>query len=270
MAKNRITVFTKPWPDLTLEDLADLVVELGADGVELPVRDGYQVTPESISTMLPEAVAALGERGLVISSVAGSLEENTIRAMGESGIGILRVCIGIDMSKGYLASVDAVRQQIVSLEPVLRSAGVTVGIQNHYGHSVASALGILHLIDPIAPEIAGAVLDFAHCALDGEPPEMAADIVKERLSLVNFKNACRVRTNGPDEPEAAWEVLWTTARHGGYSWEQAVKVLGNLGYTGDLCLPGEYSLLGTPGQLMGDDVIPRLGADVAYLRQLLS
>lgn len=272
--KNRITVFTKPWPDPPLAALADRIAGFGADGVELTVRDGYQVTPESVADRLPEAVRILGEAGLVVSSVAGPTEEGVVRAMGDAGIPLLRVCVGIDMRIGYAASIVRIRDDITRLEPALRAGGVRVGIQNHYGHSVASALGIAHLLEPLADDVAAAVLDFAHCALDGEPVDMAYDIVSDRVALVNFKNACRVRVNGPDEEEARWQVLWTTARHGGYSWREAVGVLKKAGYAGDLCLPAEYNRVVGPGvttadQLMGDSVDARITADVAYLRSLL-
>ena len=35
MKKNKITIFTKPWMDHTLEELADLIIDLDADGIEL-------------------------------------------------------------------------------------------------------------------------------------------------------------------------------------------------------------------------------------------
>ena len=272
---NRITVFTKPWRTLSLGALADRIAGFGADGVELTVRDGYQVTPENVAEQLPVAVNALAERGLVVSSVAAPVSEAVIRAMGESGGRLLRVCVGIDMRLGYQASVAKFRDEVIRAAPALRAGGVRVGIQNHCGHSVASALGIMHLLEALAADLAAAVLDFAHCALDGEPVDMAVDIVRDRLALVNFKNACRVRINGPDEPEAAWQVLWTTARHGGYSWRAAVESLRAAGYDGDLCLPGEYNRIAGPGvpsgeQLMGDEVDVRVAGDLAHLRELLT
>ena len=39
-----------------LEQLADKVAALGLDGVELPIRPGYQVQPENVATKLPDAV----------------------------------------------------------------------------------------------------------------------------------------------------------------------------------------------------------------------
>jgi sugar phosphate isomerase/epimerase len=269
MSTNRITVFTKPWKDLSIEQLADLVADIGADGIELPIRDGYQVEPENMASMLPVVRSQFDEKNLTIASVATALTADTIKILGDNGIPLLRICVPIDMTKGYMASVHDTRERIRELGPLLESASVRVGIQNHYGTMIGSALGITHLIDDLSPKTACAVLDFAHCALDGEPAEMAVDIVGKRLGMVNFKNACRVRTNGPDEPEAQWKVLWTTARHGGYSWAEAVKVLKEVGYSGDICLPAEYGNINTSGQLMGEEVIPRIRQDIVYVRSLM-
>ena len=51
-----ITVFTKPWQDLEIGKLADLIAALGFDGIELPVRNGFQVETKSIETSLANAV----------------------------------------------------------------------------------------------------------------------------------------------------------------------------------------------------------------------
>ena len=268
MSKNRITVFTKPWKEVSVEQLADLVADIGADGIELPIRDGYQVDPENMTSTLPVVRKQFDKRDLSISSVAGSLTADTIKTLGDNGIPILRICVHVDMTKGYMASVRDTREKIRELGPLLESASVSVGIQNHYGTMIGSALGISHLIEGLPPKIACAVLDFAHCDLDGEPVEMALDISKTHLGMVNFKSACRVRTNGPDEQEAEWEVLWTTARHGGYSWLEAVKALKNIDYSGDICLPAEYSRLNQKEKLMGEEVIPRIRQDIEYLRYL--
>ena len=253
-----------------MEKLAEIVTEIGADGVELPVRDGYQVEPKNIASDLPKLRKVFERSKLIISSVAGSLTSDTIKVLGDNGVPILRICVPVDMTKGYMASVAEMQKKINDLAPLLESSSVKVGIQNHYGTMVASALGISHLLEGVSQKSACAVLDFAHCALDGEPVEMALDIVQHNLGLVNFKNACRIRTNGPDEPEAAWQVLWTSARHGGYSWAEAVAALKKIKYSGDICLPAEYSRLSEKGQLMGELVIPRIRGDIEYLRSLLA
>src|SRR3546814_6254170 len=94
------------------------------------------------------------------------------------------------MSIGYLASLDRYRRQFDAVLPALDRFGVTIGVQNHYGTHVGSAAGTLHLIEKYDRRHVCAVLDMAHCAVDGEPTAMAVDIVKDRLNgLVNFKRS---------------------------------------------------------------------------------
>ncbi|MBT3272433.1 MAG: sugar phosphate isomerase/epimerase, partial [Spirochaetales bacterium] len=170
--RNRFTIFTKPWQDLSLEDLGKLVKELGFDGIELPVRAGYQVEPGLIGTGLKDAVKILADQGVFIGSVAGNTDKQTINACGENGIPIIRICVSIDMEIGYMATEKIVRQGFDGLIPDLESAGVSIGVQNHCGNSVASAIGIMHLIEGYDPRHISAVLDPAHSAIDGETEEM--------------------------------------------------------------------------------------------------
>ena len=97
---NRLTVFSKPWPELSLEALGKLVKGLGLDGVELPVRPGYQVPPENVAKGLPEAARILGDQGVAIGSVAGPTDERTIEACAAAGCHVIRVCVGIQREHG--------------------------------------------------------------------------------------------------------------------------------------------------------------------------
>lgn len=264
-----ISVFTKPWTD-PLPKLADKLAALGVDGVELAVRPGYQVTPSTAATGLREAVRVLGERGLRIPSIASTADEATIAACADAGVPLIRIMAPIDMRLGYMGSVEKLRRELDALVPALDRHGVTIGVQNHYGFFVGSATGLLHLLEPFDPRHVCAVLDMAHCAVDGEPVAMAVDILKDRLNgLVNFKNAYHARVSNPED-EAVFEVRWTTHRHGGYSWRDFARHLGAIGYTGTYCLPAEYSDPDGKPQRMGDDVLPYLREDLAHLREILA
>lgn len=268
MPRHAITVFTKPWPDESLPALADKIAGLGADGVELAVRPGYQVTPETIAEMLPEAVRNFGERGLVIASIASEADERAIAACSEAGVPLIRVMAPIDLTIGYLASVDRHRRRLNALLPALARHGVAIGVQNHYGNFVGSAVGLLHLLQDYDPRQVCAVLDAAHCAVDGEPVAMAVDILKDRIPLlVNFKSAYHARVTQPED-EAVFKVKWTTHRHGGYSWAEFARCLKAIGFAGNVCLPAEYSDPEGVGQRMGDSILSYLTEDLTHLRGL--
>jgi sugar phosphate isomerase/epimerase len=265
---NPIAVFTKPWK-CSLPELGEKLARWGVDGLELPVRPGYPVTPENVRDELPRAVATLASFGQTIYSVAGTIDEPTIQACGDSGIPIIRVCERIDMKLGYRESVLRIRQLYQRMLPLLARSNVKIGLQNHCDHFVGSAAGTMEVIGDFDPGQVGAVLDVAHCGLDGEPEDMAIDIVWSHLCMVNLKNAFRMRLNGPEAEAAEWRTYWTTGRHGYASWRKTLAELRRRGYAGPLCLCAEYS---NPkgGDLVGDDVNRLLEEDIAYLKALLA
>ena len=268
--KNRLTVFSKPWPELSLEALGKLVKGLGFAGVELPVRPGYQVTPENVTQGLPEAAKILADQGVAIGSLAGPADERTIEACAAAGCPIIRVCVDIQRKLGsYFENEARVRAGYDVLAPALKQHGVSIGVQNHCDRCVGSAIGIMHLIEQYDPAVVSAVLDPGHCAVDGEPPDMAIDITWSHLSLINMKSASHRRTNGLNEVEPTWEVYWTSAQHAGYSWRATLEELRKRDYRKDLCLVAEYT--DPPGgQYMGNAVLPNLRYDMAYISYLMS
>ena len=171
---------------------------------------------------------------------------------------------------GYLQSIKNIQAEYDRLVPALESTGVAIGMQNHCGNMVGSAIGTMHLIGKYDPAIVCAVYDPAHSAVDGETEEMGLDIVWSHLRVINFKSASHRRTNSLNAVEAEWEVFWSTSQHSGYSWRKMVQLLKTRGFTGDICLPAEYSGLGAKGQMMGEDVIPFITYDLAYIKYLLA
>jgi hypothetical protein len=58
-----IVVFSKAFQQLNPQATADLVAEVGWDGIECPVRKGGQVLPERVEEDLPKLAEALRQRG---------------------------------------------------------------------------------------------------------------------------------------------------------------------------------------------------------------
>ncbi len=79
-----LSVFTKPWK-MSLPELARFVSGLGFDGIELPVRPGYQVEPHQINRDLPLAVRTLADHGVRITSVATEPTPEAITGVRRGG-----------------------------------------------------------------------------------------------------------------------------------------------------------------------------------------
>ena len=254
------TVFTKPWPKKSLSELGKFVKGLGFDGVELPVRPGFQVEPEHVGKGLLEAAKILGDEGVRIGTVAGPTDEATIAACGEAGVPIIRICQKVDPKAGYMAEEAKIQAEYDVLIPLLDKHNVAIGVQNHTGFQVNNAMGIRHLIEKYDPKHICAVLDQAHCGLNGEPPEYAIDIVWSHLRVFNLKSAYWLRTNGPEAIVAEWKQFWTTGPHGLAYWPRAVAELKKRNYSGDICLTAEYS--------DHDRVDVLIAQDIAYAKSL--
>ncbi len=252
-AKVDFTVFTKPWR-MPLPELATFVNDLGFDGVELPVRPGYQVEPENVAKGLPEAARILGDKGVKIGTVAGPTDEPTIAACAEAGVPIIRICLSVDMDIGYMATEAKLQKEYEALVPLLDRYGVAIGIQNHCGIDIGTAMGVRHLIERFDPKHFCCVLDQAHCGLVGEPPELAIDIAWSHLRVMNLKSAYWLRSNGPEAEVAEWDPYWTSGRHGMAYWPRVAAELNKRGFAGDVCLTSEYSDQSAVDRLIAEDI----------------
>lgn len=246
------SVFTKPWK-MPAPELGKFVHELGFDGIELPVRPGFQVEPENVARDLPKVARQLADNGVKIYSVAGPTDEATIAACGELEIPVIRVMISI-RNESYLAKVAQTQKEYDELIPLLEKHGVTIGVQNHCDNCVSNAMGLRHVVEKYDPEHIAAVWDAAHNALNGEPPELAIDIVWSHLCMVNLKNAFRRRRNGPEAEYAQWGVYWTSGRQGLASWPRVADELKKRNWRGVLCLTAEYSDHDSVDRLIAGDI----------------
>lgn len=242
MSSHRYTwsLFAKPWAE-RIKDMAENASGLGYDGVELPVRPGYPVSPGNITAMLPEAVRVFESFGIRIISVAGPVEPNSIRACGDCGVPFIRIMAPIPEGMAYYPAVQGIQGQLFPLLGELRQAEVAVLVQNHVGFFVPHAMALRELLEPFDPAQVGAAWDPAHEALCGAPPEMALDMVLPHLRMMNLKNAFWRRLNGPEAPRAHWEPHWTTGRHGLADWPRIARAIRARGWHGVITCCPEYS-----------------------------
>jgi sugar phosphate isomerase/epimerase len=249
----RYSVFTKPWPRLSLHELGELVSSLGFDSIELPVRPGFQVEPEEVSA-LPEASRILAGFGISIASVAGPTNEATIAACAEADVPTIRVMASIANGESYVSAENRLRREYDGLVPLLEKYCVQVGVQNHSNRFVMHGVGLRELVKQYDPRLIGIVWDAAHEALNGGLPDLALDVVWSHLCMVNLKNAFWQRVNGPEAEVAAWEVYWTSGRQGLANWPLVVSELKKRDYSGVVCLTAEYSDHDAVNRLIAEDV----------------
>jgi sugar phosphate isomerase/epimerase len=256
----RFSLFTKHW-NIPSAELGAFVAALGFDGVEFPVRPGFEVTPENVGEKLPRVAKELSKHGVKILSIAGPTDEGTIAACGEAGIPFIRVMVQIPEGGSYLETVDATRREYERLIPVLEKHKVAIGVQNHCGRFVANAGELRHLLAGFDPRHVCAVWDAAHEAIAGTgQPEFAIEMLEPWLRIVNLKNAYWKRVTGPEAEDVEWVSYWTSGRQGMASWPRVAKELKRRHWQGIVCVTAEYSDDASRERLLKEDF--------AYARRL--
>lgn len=255
-----MAVFTKPWPSLSMGELARLVQGMGFDAAEVPVRPGFQVTPERVAEDLPRLVGTLGESGVRVCSVAATLDEPIFAACADTGVPVIRIMAPVRRG-AYAASVEELRRTIGEALPLCERYDVRIGVQPHQGDNISSGVTMHEALRGFGPAHVGVIWDAAHDALAGYAPETGLEAVWDQLVMVNLKNAYYERTNGPEAETAEWRSHFTTGRHGLASWPRVAAELIRRGYQGTVCLTAEYD---PPG-----DVARLVVEDLGYARGLL-
>ena len=237
----RYSIFTKPYKSLSMDELGQKVAGMGFTAIEYPLREGYQVRLDDAENGMSELSKAMGKYGIAVSSVASATDEWAFAACRAAGCGILRIMANVNGGMRYLDWEKSYIRYLEGIEPLARKYGVTVGIQNHYGHMISGTMELKRVLDKFDPKYIAAVWDAAHSGLAGEHTEQALDIIWDNLCLVNFKNAYYRRVNGPEAPYAKFEPYFTLGRHGVADYAKIVEYMKGRGYAGDICLPAEYT-----------------------------
>ena len=258
----KYSIFTKPWKNESAEELAALVKGLGFDGVEFPLRDGYQVEPKSASTDLPKLAQLLDGYGIGIFSVASTAEENVFEACAAAKVPVIRIMLKADLKKGYMACEDEWKSYLSGLLPLCEKYGVKVAVQHHYGPGVNNSMELRHLLEGFPPALVGGIWDAAHSGLAGEEPEQGLDIAWSHLAMVNFKNAFYRRATEIEADIANYEPYFTTGKKGACDWKRASDYLKARRYSGVICLPAEYTDEANTGAYVREDL--------AYLKSLMA
>jgi len=240
-SKINLSVFTKPWRTASVDELAAIAKRLGFNGIEFPLREGYQVEPQNAEKDLPKLVQTLTSHGIAVTSVASDTSEAVFAGCAEAGIPLIRVMYWHNLNQNYMDTIAAIRREIEGFLPLCEKYGVTVGVQQHCGPSISSTMELRYLVEPYDPKWVGGIWDAAHSGLAGEEPEQAIDMIWDHMVGVNFKSAMYRRKNGPEAIRAAYEAFFTTGSQGICSWPRALARMAQRGFSGTICMPAEYS-----------------------------
>lgn len=176
-APNKLCAFVKFLQSLSFDELADVIAELGFDGIEATVRPGGQIPPERAEQDLPKLVEALGKRGLEITIMTTAvtraddkLSQTVLRTAAALGVKKYRMgYYRYDLSQPIAAQLEALRPTVRDLAALNRELGIAAVYQNHSGsRNVGAPVWDLHeLLGDIPPSEVGVAFDIRHATVEG-------------------------------------------------------------------------------------------------------
>ena len=261
--------FTKPFADLSFDAAADLVAEVGWDGVEVAVREGgsTHIAPARVDEDLPRMVEALGKRAkqlaIVTTSVVAldSAGERVLKATAAAGIPRVRLGFLKYPQDGDPAKrVADLHAALADVAAACRDLGLQAGYQNHSGAGyVGAAVWDLHeALADLDPKHVGGCFDIAHATVEGGLAwPLHARLMADHLVAVFCKDFYWERN------DAGQKLRWCPLGEGVVQ-KSFFDWLKTTGFSGPISQHHEYGGLGT-----GPEMVAQLKRDLARLREWL-
>jgi sugar phosphate isomerase/epimerase len=263
----KIIGFSKPFKQATPKETADIVAEIGWDGIECPVRANGQIEPERVEQDLPRMVDALRKVGcdvtIITTDIKGvnPLTEKVLRTA--VALGIKRYRLGFwryNESKSIPEQIAEVRNAMRELATLNKTLGLTGGYQNHSGATMfgAGVWDIYEAIKECDPKQMGICFDIGHATIEGG----LSWPITARL-MRPFYEAVFVKDFAWQKGPKAWVPMWCPLGEGTID-PRFFRTLKESDYDGPICQHHEYPV----GE--GAEMIKAMKKDLAVLKKWLA
>ena len=242
---SKIIGFTKPFQTAGPAETADIVAEIGWDGVELPVRPKGQVDPERVEEDLPKYVEALAKAGREVTVLCTAIKgvdataEKVLRTAARLGIRRYRLGFWLYAPDRpiaeQVAEIRGITRDLAALDAEL---GICGGHQNHSGANYFGApiWDIHEAVRDCDPAHMGICFDIGHATIEGG----LSWPIEARL-MRPFYTAVFLKDFLWKQGEKGWKTEWCPLGRGMVD-RRFFTTLAASGYTGPISQHHEYEL----------------------------
>jgi sugar phosphate isomerase/epimerase len=273
----QLVMFSKHLAPLPIDGAADVIHELGFDGVDLTVRPAGHVLPEDVTAGLPAAVETFRSRGLAVPMITTGVTsaDNAAEAIFRAAAG----CEIRSLKLGYwtyrpfgtlMGQIDAARRDLDGIERLAAATGVCACVHTHSGDFLsATDAGLYLLLRDRDPQFVAAYLDPGHMTVEGGLGgwQQGIDLLQDRIRLVAVKDFGWVRTDAGGS--ASWRPLMVPLEEGIVRWPEVFARLHQVGFDGVVSLHSEYQGSHSWRDLSLEELIDQTRADLHYLRPVI-
>lgn len=262
-----LIAFSKPFQKRDAEQTAELVAEVGWDGIEIPVRARGQIEPAQAADLLPRFADELGKRKAGIFLVATDITslntphaELVLRTMATLKIQRFRLgSFTYPPDKPPMVRLKEIAPALKDIADACKDLGLQAGFQNHSGarNVGAPVWDVYTMLQSLDPKQIGFCFDIGHATIEGG----LSWPIEARLAEPYY-TAVLVKDFYWKKEQSGWKDQWCPLGEGMVN-RTFFDRLKRTAYRGPICQHHEYAL--------GDDteMLAHFKQDLTVLKQWL-
>lgn len=246
--ERKIHIFSKHLQWLGYQEMAEMVRQIGFDGIDLTVRPNGHVLPENVKAELPKAVKVIRSSGLLADRITTAITDaddpltiQVLTAAAESGIQNYRLgWLSYDESKSIKENLHFFNLKLQKLAAINKQLGIKGAYQNHAGESVGGPVWDMGLLlEGIDPEYLGIRYDIRHATVSGGLSwPVGLEYLADKINSLDLKDFIWM------EKENKWQPVNVPLNEGMVDFDRFLKILKQKNISGDFTMHFEYELGG--------------------------
>lgn len=277
----QFVLYTDNLADISIAEACRSAKQAGFDGIDITLRGGGHVLPESVEMGLAAARQSADQAGATIAMATTSITD-TSSPYAED---ILASCAHYDVRTiklgywryepfGTLAKqLQAARESLKRITTLASKYDVMPCVHVHSGDILANGGANLYLIlQDFSPDEVGAYVDPMHMTVEGGLSgwEMGLDLLAPWIKLVGVKNFRWIENGRDDHGQQRYRPQYTPLSEGQAPLPEFMARLNQLGYDGVVSLHSEYKGQSSFKQLSTPELLTQSAADLKYLKSLVA
>jgi sugar phosphate isomerase/epimerase len=275
----QFVLFTDNLADITIPEACAGAKAAGFDGLDLTLRPGGHVLPESAETGMARARQAADAAGVSIPMVSTAVTDD--RSPHAEAVFAAAAHYGARKVKlGYweyspfgsaAAQLEQARERLRRIVPLARKYHVLPCVHCHSGRTLTSSGPLLyHLLKDFDPRDVGAYVDPMHMSIEGALAgwEIGLDLLAPWVALVGIKNYRWVLDKRDRQGQQRYRWEYCPIADGQAPLPEFIGYLRKLNYDGIVSLHSEYKGGASFRRLNTTELLAQSAADLAYLKQL--
>jgi len=242
--KQPICVFSKHLQWLDYKDMAEVVAEIGFDGVDLSVRPGGHVLPEKVGDDLPRALEAVKAAGISMPMMTTKISEpddpltaRVLETAQKCGVGFYRMgYLTYDDKKTVMQSLESLKPKMKKLAALNEQYNIHGAYQNHAGVRVGGPVwDLYHLLEGLNPRWIGSQYDVRHATAEGGKSwQVGMKLLSPFIRTTVIKDFRWEKKGGK------WKDVHVPLGEGMVDFKQYFKLVKSLNIVGPISMHFEY------------------------------